>query len=173
MMDDPLDRQRLMVQAASLAHAYAGGEERRYARYAPHESQQSIPMAQHMMTPMSARRPNGQIDDPMIESAYAKLRMNGLADHHVEHEGARRLMQHNPREAATIDGYAQKSSLFQEYCRTIQADCYIFSAELAFLFAAFMTTRISRTGRPVQSIRTYFSAFNYFYMKEGIRLCNS
>eukprot|EP01050_Picozoa_sp_SAG11_P036719 SAG11_NODE_14121_length_624_cov_1.049524_2_plen_24_part_01 len=24
MMDDPLDRQRLMVQAASLAHAYAG-----------------------------------------------------------------------------------------------------------------------------------------------------
>ena len=105
--------------------------------------------------------------NPLVEAAYANLRLDGLA-HRPEAAGADRLMAHNPRMPATINGYVQKFKLFQDYCLQANENCWAFSVELAFLFSAYMATRISRTGRPVQSIRTYFSALNYFYTKERL-----
>ena len=102
-----------------------------------------------------------------VETVYTDLQLQGLADM-PESEGAQRLMQHNKRKTGTLNGYAQKFSLYQAYCQSAGADCYEFSVERAFLFASFMTTRISRTGKPVQSIRTYFSAMNYFFTQKKL-----
>jgi hypothetical protein len=117
---------------------------------------------------IAGRAGAGSQEQPeQVESVYTDLQIQGLSNMQ-EAEGAQRLMQHNRRQTATLNGYAQKFSLFKAYCDSSGADCYVFSVERAFLFAAFMITRISRTGKPVQSIRTYFSALNYFYTQKKL-----
>ena len=98
----------------------------------------------------------------LVESAFVALQMQGLAAR-PESTGARLLMQQGPRKVDTVNSYVQSFGVYTAYCNSIGEDCYTFSVELAFLFAAFMLTRIARTGRPIQSIRTYFSAMNYCF----------
>ena len=49
-----------------------------------------------------------------VETVYTDLQLQGLVDM-PESEGAQRLMQHNKRKTGTLNGYAQKFSLYQAY----------------------------------------------------------
>ena len=167
-------QQRLADEAAALAYALVGPNSQQRRRHAPRDPW--IPVLDTGHGSVAGAMPAGPVSrlaapttqsNPLVESAYADLRLKGLSEM-AEADGAKRLMQHGPRQIATLDGYAQKFQLFKEYCETIQEDCFAFTVELAFLFASYMTTRISRTGAPVQSLRTYFSAFNFYYTKEGL-----
>ena len=100
--------------------------------------------------------------DRAMEGVYANLSSHGLAQR-PEAAAARQLIAHGKRKIATVDMYLRTFEVYATYCQTLPADPYQFSVELAFLFAAYMLTRISRTGRPVQSLRMYFSAMNFCF----------
>jgi hypothetical protein len=64
--------------------------------------------------------------------------------------------------------YLSLFGVFQRYCAEHERDQFVFDIELAYLFAAYMLSRITRSGGPVVTIANYCTAFNFVYDKKKL-----
>jgi hypothetical protein len=84
------------------------------------------------------------------------------ARHLPEHANISLLQKHAPVNPSTAEGYWKKWNVLANYCACRCFNPNAFSTELAMMFAAFMMDRKWR-GKYLQSLSSYFSAFNYVY----------
>jgi hypothetical protein len=64
--------------------------------------------------------------------------------------------------------YFSLFGVFQRFCVIQERDPFVFDIELAYLFAAYMLSRITRSGGPVISIANYCTTFNFVYHKKKL-----
>ena len=92
-------------------------------------------------------------------------RIDFLDPSRPEASDMQRIQAHGATNPSTTDKYERYWNVFRHYCEANSWDPYVFSIELATLFAAFMSKRVNqKTAAPIASIDCYFSALNRYYL---------